>query len=128
MWGDSYAMHLVDALAAANPGVAFAQATRSSCAPLPGYAPLERKTTIVKARSCIAFNDAVLKFILADPGIKTVVLSSAFEGVFDPGARGFDGAQEVAGGADAVKASLLRVKTVLEQAPASASCWSRPRR
>lgn len=116
VWGDSYAMHLIDAFVAANPAVAFAQATRSSCAPLPGYAPLERKTTLEKARSCIAFNDAVLKFILADPGIKTVVLSSAFEGVFDPGAHGFDGALEVAGGADAVIASLLRVKSALELA------------
>ena len=116
VWGDSYAMHLVDALVAANPNAALAQATRSSCAPLVGYAPLERKTTLEKARSCIAFNEAVLKGILAQSNVRVVVLSSAFEGVFDPGARGYDGTQEVAGGAEDVIASLLRVKTALEGA------------
>jgi hypothetical protein len=116
VWGDSFAMHLVDALVTANPDVTFAQATRSSCAPLPGYVPLEGKTTLEKARSCLAFNEAVLSYILTQANVKLVVLSSAFEGVFEPGARGFDGAQEIAGSAEAVKASLLRLRETLERA------------
>ena len=116
VWGDSYAMHLVDALVAANPSLTSRRRREAPARLWSVYVPLDRKTTIEKARSCIAFNDAVLKYLLAESNVKIVVLSSRFEGVFDPAVRSFDGALEIAGGAEAAKASLLRVREILERA------------
>ena len=60
VWGDSYAMQLVDGIEAANPDRALVQATRSNCGPFLGLTHFSRKFDIVFAASCFAFNQAVL--------------------------------------------------------------------
>lgn len=89
LWGDSYAMHLAPGLQAeggASPGVI--QATRSTCGPLLGVAPVEKLYrkgyNEAWAKSCIAFNDSVLHYLAEHPHIGTVVLSSAFRPYVDP--------------------------------------------
>lgn len=82
--GDSYAMHLVPGLAATEPKIGIAQATRSFCAPTLGMAPFARAGQNQTsqsydrnwAKSCIAFNNSVLEYAKATPSIRYVVLAT----------------------------------------------------
>ncbi|MBI2719534.1 MAG: acyltransferase [Rhizobiales bacterium] len=78
VWGDSYAMHLV-------PGLAkrigkMGQATFSSCLPFLDRAPLRSDIADPEgwARKCIAFNQAVLRYIAEEPSIETVILAGSY--------------------------------------------------
>ena len=87
VWGDSFAMHLVDGLAATAPGGVM-QATKSACGPLLGIAQVTAGAyTRDYASNCIEFNDSVMAYLEATPGIDTVVLSAAFFPYFDPTRR-----------------------------------------
>lgn len=78
IWGDSYAMHLVQGLKAENK-FSFYQATRSSCGPFLDFTHTEPpKYNDAWARKCIKFNDDVLTFLKTKPSIDIVVLSSPF--------------------------------------------------
>ncbi|PSJ38286.1 acyltransferase family protein [Allosphingosinicella deserti] len=84
IWGDSFAMHIGPALAESSPG-GVEQATRTSCGPFLGLAPVNgEQQTEDWARRCIAFNDSVLRSLARSPGIDTVILSSAL-GQYVPG-------------------------------------------
>lgn len=78
VWGDSYAMHLVPGLAATMPqGMGLIQATKASCGPFIGIAPIEgEKVPEAWAKGCVEFNNSVLKYIEQTPSIEIVVLSS----------------------------------------------------
>jgi peptidoglycan/LPS O-acetylase OafA/YrhL len=84
VWGDSYAMHLVGAVAQSRQVV---QATRNACAPLLGLAPMERLPKAGYDRGwaadCIAYNDSVLDYLRRTPSVRTVVVSSIFEQMLD---------------------------------------------
>lgn len=77
VWGDSYAMHLVDGVAStAKTGVV--QATRTACGPFLDLAPLNG--TLYSrdwAEGCIAFNRSVFDAVVRRQEVTTVVLSSA---------------------------------------------------
>ena len=75
VWGDSYAMQIVPAIIASNPGVKLVQATVSQCEPILGYA---RSSTIFGAKNCIQSNDKVLEMLKSTPSIKDVVISSPY--------------------------------------------------
>ncbi|MBK9595717.1 MAG: acyltransferase family protein, partial [Rhodocyclales bacterium] len=75
VWGDSFAMHLVPGIAA-TPGAKVMQATRSTCAPLLGFAFYNPPEYGLEwAKDCIRFNEEVLKTIAAMPSVKLVVLA-----------------------------------------------------
>ena len=84
VWGDSYAMHLVPGLAAAEPKIGIVQATRSFCAPTRGMAPFAKPGQNQTAqgydrewaKSCIAFNESVLDHVKATASIRYVVLAT----------------------------------------------------
>lgn len=75
LWGDSFAMHLAQALENSPTPLAFAQATYSQCGPIPDLAI---QGSITSWQSCMAFNDMVLAWILDQPSIDTVIISSPF--------------------------------------------------
>lgn len=75
VWGDSFAMHLVPGIAS-TPGAKVMQATRSTCAPLLGYAIYgPPKFGREWAQNCIKFNQDVLRTIVAMPSVEVVVLA-----------------------------------------------------
>ncbi len=86
LWGDSFAMHLVDGMAATSRGGVL-QATKSACGPVVGMAQVTAGYTRDYAQDCIAFNDSVLAYLQATPSIKEVALSAAFFPYFDPQRR-----------------------------------------
>lgn len=78
IWGDSYAMHLVDALIASNPKIKLIQLTKSVCGPVLGVAPLTNKYPEQWSKGCLEFNKKAVDWMTANKGLKYVVLSSTF--------------------------------------------------
>lgn len=79
VWGDSFAMHLVDGLLASNPGMKVRQATVSVCGPFFDVAPISLPNFgTFWAEKCIGINDKVLSVLKETKSIKYVVLSSPF--------------------------------------------------
>lgn len=84
VWGDSLGMHLASALAKVSPG-GIRQATKLSCGPLLGQAPVNTKRLTRRwAMDCLRFNQDVLAHLTRSPTIKTVVLASSFERFANP--------------------------------------------
>lgn len=80
VWGDSFAMHLVDGLIASNPKVKFIQSTVSVCGPFFDVAPVSLTNYGSESASkCLETNDKVRSLLERSPSIKYVVLSSPFE-------------------------------------------------
>jgi hypothetical protein len=71
IWGDSFAEHLVPAIAASSK-VAIEQATSSGCGPFLGVAP------IFFGPPCLAFNESVIRHVAETPSIETVVVASRY--------------------------------------------------
>lgn len=78
LWGDSFAMHLVQGLESANPGLSFVQMTRPTCGPFVGLGPIKTGRPMEWTEKCVTFNDHVRAYIEANPQIRTVILASAF--------------------------------------------------
>ena len=79
VWGDSYAMHLVDGIRASQPNARIIQLTLSVCGPIFDRAPwFEPNYGDAWGRQCLAFNDAVHDWLKTRPGVRYAVLSSPF--------------------------------------------------
>jgi len=82
LWGDSYAMHLAQALGQQE-NFGFLQATKSLCGPVPGVAPLNGIYNEAWASDCMAFNESVLRFVDKHPEIRVIVLASKWRQYFN---------------------------------------------
>lgn len=71
VWGDSFAEHIVPAIAASST-VAIEQATSSGCGPFLGVAP------IFFGPPCLAFNESVVRHVADTSSIETVVVASRY--------------------------------------------------
>lgn len=83
LWGDSYAMHLANALTSSNPNIKLSQLTKSVCGPLIGVAPVDNKHPKKWAEGCLQFNEKVKAWVMQNKSIKYIVLASPFEQFFD---------------------------------------------
>lgn len=88
LWGDSYAMHLADALEQQQ-RFGFVQATKSLCGPVPGLAPVTGVYTASWAKSCLSFNDSVWQYLEAHPEIRLIILGSKWRQYFEEEVDGF---------------------------------------
>ncbi|WP_247996985.1 acyltransferase family protein [Brucella tritici] len=81
LWGDSFAMHLAQALNAST-DANFVQATRSACLPVLRYSQFTESGRNNKewANGCIEFNDDVFASIVNSDNIDVVILASTFKG------------------------------------------------
>jgi peptidoglycan/LPS O-acetylase OafA/YrhL len=79
VWGDSFAMHIVDGIVAANPTRSVIQATRSGCGPFLSVDPIDAGNQFNWAESCRSFNRSVLAYLIGRPEISDVVLSSELD-------------------------------------------------
>jgi peptidoglycan/LPS O-acetylase OafA/YrhL len=78
LWGDSFAMHLAQALQSSSTGLAFRQHTVSSCRPLLGMSIIGGGFPRSWAEHCIDQNDKVFEWLRAHPTVQYVVVSSPF--------------------------------------------------
>ena len=89
LWGDSYAMHLADALGQQK-RFGFVQASKSQCGPVPDVAPVMGVYNEAWAQTCLSFNASVLSYLDTHPEIRLVVLGSKWRQYFnDEGQDGF---------------------------------------
>lgn len=80
IWGDSYAMHLVNGILASHSDTKMIQMTKSSCGPFLGEAPvILPKYTEEWAKGCIDFNHQVYAWLQKNKTVKYAVLSSPFQ-------------------------------------------------
>jgi hypothetical protein len=76
VWGDSYAMHIIDAIRASKADARLIQFTKSFCGPALDIAPMTSGFPIHWARGCMEFNRKVMNWITHSPSVRYVVLSS----------------------------------------------------
>ena len=78
LWGDSHAAHLAPVLTdiGHHLGLATREITKAGCSPLPGvrYLPFDETRA-----ECPAFNDAVLRAVLAEKDARVVVLAGRWD-------------------------------------------------
>lgn len=87
VWGDSHAMHLVPGIRGTSQ-LGLLQATRGSCAPLLGIAPVIHRLSRTAPQDCLSFNRSVLDYLSDASTIDVVVLSSPFAAYVSPDAIG----------------------------------------
>lgn len=81
VWGDSYAMHLVQGLAN-NDKLSLVQLSSAFCGPLLGMAFVDNHYSSQWAQNCIDFNDSAFDFIKDASSVRYVVLGSIFSQYF----------------------------------------------
>lgn len=88
VWGDSYAMHLVDGLKDQAELGGLIQATKYVCGPILDVAPISQALGGTQnekwAKECIAFNDSVFEYLKSNSHITTVVLSTLIKNYTSP--------------------------------------------
>lgn len=87
VWGDSIAAHLVGAVLASDVDARIVQATKSSCAPLVGFALISTKRSLSQAETCQAFNATVMSY-LKSSSVRKVIISMSLMEYLDPGNTG----------------------------------------
>ncbi len=87
LWGDSYAMHLMQGILASKPDAGIVQMTVSLCGPILDAAPVTHGHTEAQAKRCLENNDRVIAYIAGKKTIKYVVLGSAFIQYLEKNAR-----------------------------------------
>ncbi len=79
VWGDSFAMHLVQGIMASKPDAKIIQMTKSVCGPFFDVAPvLEPKRPISWSKGCLEFSGKVREWLKEQTTLKYAVLSSPF--------------------------------------------------
>lgn len=79
IWGDSYAMHLVQGIMASNPDAKIIQMTKSVCGPFFDLAPISLpKYPATWAKDCLGFTAQIREWLKEQKTIKFAVLSSPF--------------------------------------------------
>jgi len=79
VWGDSYAMHLVEGILASEPDAKIIQMTKSVCGPFFDAAPVyEPKYPMSWARGCLEFTANIREWLKKNRTVKYAVLSSPF--------------------------------------------------
>lgn len=81
LWGDSYAGHLVPGLLSSKTQRGFVQFTLSQCGPLHGLAA---QGTLLSWQDCMNHNEQVIPWILSNPNIELIILSSPFDQLLWP--------------------------------------------
>ena len=78
IWGDSFAMHLVQGIMSSNPDAKIIQMTKSDCGPFFDAAPVNSRLTASWAEGCLEFTGKVREWLQSNNTVKYVVLSSYF--------------------------------------------------
>jgi len=79
LWGDSFAMHLVEGILASNSNAKIIQMTKSGCGPFFDVAPANGPYYSVSwAKGCLEFTGKVREWLKENTSVKYAVLSSPF--------------------------------------------------
>lgn len=78
LWGDSYAMHLAEALKSSPNAPPFVQYTKTSCRPVFDMSIVRLDIASTWTEDCIDHNNNLIAVLEANPQIHTVILGSIF--------------------------------------------------
>lgn len=78
LYGDSYAMHLFEALKEGDADIPVIMKTKASCAPIVGMVKIDSKRGANWRQVCMDHNDYALKYIEENAHLEVVVMSSPF--------------------------------------------------
>ena len=115
VWGDSYAMHLVQGLQASRPGLQLVQKTVSMCGPFVDIAPVTGRYVPSWAEKCMRANDRVFEFLRHSPSIKYVVMSSPFRQYVGAGATVMTRDGQIVAGAEVAAQAMLNTLERIRQ-------------
>ena len=107
VWGDSYAMHLVQGLRSSKEGLQLVQKTVSMCGPFLDIAPVTGRYVPAWAEKCMRINDRVFEFLRNSPSIKYVVMSSPFRQYVGAGATVMTRDGQVVAGTEVAGQAML---------------------
>jgi peptidoglycan/LPS O-acetylase OafA/YrhL len=79
IWGDSFAMHLVQGIMASKPDAKIIQMTKSGCGPFFDLAPVYLTYTANWASGCLEFTGEVREWLKANNTVKYALVSSPFK-------------------------------------------------
>jgi len=79
IWGDSFAMHLIQGIMVSEPAPKIIQMTKSVCGPFFDIAPIDSLHSVSWAKSCLGFTEGVKRWLKENKTVKYVVLSSPFD-------------------------------------------------
>lgn len=113
LWGDSFAMHLVQGLLASEPDLALQQHTMSVCSPVLGLAILRDGWSQEWSRSCINFNQNVFEWLKTSGSVKYVILSSPMDIIHRPFIMDDGTAQSGGHNTDIVFEEVLRTVSMI---------------
>ncbi|CAN7640500.1 acyltransferase family protein [Ensifer adhaerens] len=83
VWGDSFAMHLVDGILASNAGAEIIQLNMHACGPFFDLAPVVAGKTEKWRHDCLEHNRRVREVLSSQKSIRYVILSSPFRQYLD---------------------------------------------
>lgn len=115
VWGDSFAMHLMQGIVASNPSVKIKQMTMSVCGPFFNLAPIEKKSTKSWAVKCIEFTESVRDWLKGASSVKYIVLASPFDQYISESSQLFDGVNIFEPNEDLIFNGLIKTLKELEQ-------------
>lgn len=78
IWGDSYAMHLVDGILASSPHAKLIQLNKDACGPFLNLAPVLAGKTEKWRHECLEHNLRVRELLSSQQSIRYVILASKF--------------------------------------------------
>lgn len=78
VWGDSFAMHLVQGIMESNQNAKIIQMTKNTCGPFFDVSPVKPKYNIDWAKGCLDFNKNVYDWLNKNNTVKYAIISSPF--------------------------------------------------
>jgi len=115
VWGDSFAMHLMQGVITSNPSVKIKQMTKSVCGPFFNLAPIDKNHPKSWAVKCIAFTESVRDWLNGNNSAKYIVLSSPFGQYLKESNQLFDGANVFETSEDLIFNEFLKTLKELER-------------
>lgn len=91
LWGDSFAMHLVQGIVASDAEILLQQITISSCAPILDLVSFDARSKGKGVEQCREHNARGLDILKQNPEIETVILASSFGGILSGAVSTADG-------------------------------------
>lgn len=115
VWGDSYAMHLLQGIIASNPSVKLQQMTMSICGPFFNLAPVRKKNPLPWAKTCLDFTARVHDWLQNHDSVKYIVLASPYYQYLNQKNQLYDGNKLVNADFDVVLEKLLATLAELKR-------------
>lgn len=119
LWGDSFSMHIVQALQQSRTKAKFVSQSLITCNPIEGIAPKNKANGMSGAKNCNKVNSAFMAYLMsskAKSSIRTVILASHWENILLNGKTTLDSRQVLSQDSQKPRAALQATISKLRNA------------